>query len=125
MKKIVKLLTVVAIVGSLSACYSTGKEIDSGTTSKLIKGETTSTQVEAALGKPQTTTKNSDGTVYWSYIYGNVDINAATYIPIVGLFAGGAKTETQTLVITFDSNNIVTDWTQSDSATESGSVFNN
>ncbi len=43
----------------------------------------------------------------WSYSHMNVDVDAATFIPIVGLFAGGATSNVNTLTVIFDEKGIV------------------
>lgn len=37
----------------------------------------------------------------------NVDVDAATFIPIVGLFAGGATSTLETFTVVFDEKGIV------------------
>lgn len=43
----------------------------------------------------------------WSYTHMNVDVDPATFIPIVGLFAGGATSNLNTFTVSFDEQGIV------------------
>jgi hypothetical protein len=43
----------------------------------------------------------------WSYSHINVDVDAATFIPIVGLFAGGATSNLNTFTVVFDDQGVV------------------
>ena len=59
----------------------------------------------AALGLPATTT--STNVEAWTYTHVNIDVDAATFIPIVGLFAGGATSNVNTFTVVFDDKGIV------------------
>lgn len=43
----------------------------------------------------------------WSYTHMNVDVDPVTFIPIVGLFAGGATSNINTFTVSFDEQGIV------------------
>lgn len=58
----------------------------------------------AFAGLPPTTQTNIE---VWSYTHINVDVDAATFIPIVGLFAGGATSNVNTFTVAFDDQGIV------------------
>lgn len=102
----------------LSGCYSTGTPISDQSLNAFVKGETNTEQVEAALGKPQSVTSNSNGNKMWTYMFTDTDISPSTYIPFVGFFTGGAKSEFQTLIITFNEVGVITDWTNSVTTSE-------
>lgn len=55
----------------------------------------------AKLGKPQATSTNSDGTEVLTYVSMKSRVKAATFIPVVGMFAGGATASTAAIVFTF------------------------
>ena len=50
----------------------------------------------------------------------NVDVNAATFIPIVGLFAGGATSNINTFTVSFDEQGIVRHISSTQSQARSG-----
>ena len=58
-----------------------------------------------ALGLPSTITLTNVET--WSYTHFNIDVDAATFIPIVGLFAGGATSNVNAFTVVFDDKGIV------------------
>ena len=52
---------------------------------------------------PSTSTTNVE---VWSYTHINVDVDTATFIPIVGLFAGGATSNISTFTVVIDEQGI-------------------
>lgn len=108
-----------AIVVLLTGCYSTGQPIDTAKANQFVKGETTESEVIEALGKPTTITTNDLGEKQISYLHTDADVDAATYIPIVGIFAGGATGTAKTLTVSFDNKGIVKDWSMSESVVRS------
>ena len=63
---------------------------------------------------------NSDGLVTMTWIYSEATAKGATFIPIVGAFAGGANVKTKTLLVCLDTNGKVTDYSYSGGSTQSG-----
>jgi hypothetical protein len=70
-------------------------------------GVTTEADVIAKLGDPNMVSTNPDGTKIDTYMHVASSANAVNYIPVVGLFAGGAKSSSETVNFTFDSHNIL------------------
>ncbi len=71
-------------------------------------------------GLPASTTLST--VEMWSYTHINMDVNAATFIPIVGLFAGGATSNVSSFTVMFDEQGIVRhiSSTQTQSHSEAG-----
>lgn len=113
------LLIIAAIL--IGGCASSGAPIKQSELSGFVKGETTHDQVISSLGKPQSVTANADGTKTLVYVHVNTKVSAATYIPIVGAFAGGATSNAKTLTVHINANNTVKDW----SFTETETRYNN
>ena len=59
-------------------------------------GIDTAATITAKLGKPNSKSVSSDGAMTISYSSIHTRVKGATFIPIVGLFAGGAKAKTAT-----------------------------
>ena len=78
---------------------------------KIIQGKTTEAQIQQMLGKPNSASLNDKGDVTWVYMYQKGNVNAATYLPIIDIFASSATIHQKTLTITFNKNNIVKNWT--------------
>ena len=97
-------------------CYSTshGNPIDSNKVAGIQKGVTTRSQVEAMLGQPTNVSMLGDGRRMMTYSHTDVDTHAkgTSFIPVVGMFAGGATGEqhTQTLQVMLDKNDVVQDY---------------
>jgi hypothetical protein len=104
---------------TLSSCVSYGNKIDREYASKISKGVTTEAQVIQNLGQPMSIGLSSNGDKTMTYMHVASQAKAASYIPIVGLFAGGADSQTTMLIITLDgSTRIVKDWNYTESDTE-------
>lgn len=95
-------IAAVCAAAALAACVSMGTKVKTSQLAQFHKGVTTETQVEQALGKPQSETLNSSGTTSIVYTYSHATADAIDYVPIVGLFAGGAKGEQTNVTFTFD-----------------------
>jgi outer membrane protein assembly factor BamE (lipoprotein component of BamABCDE complex) len=107
-----------AVALSVAGCVTTGTEVHQAQLSQFHKGVTTEAQVEAALGKPQGSGLNSDGTTTLSYVYAHASPKAVDFVPIVGLFAGGATGEQTTVVFTFDKSGLLESYKASHAKTD-------
>lgn len=91
----------------LTACAAVGHKIDQSQVEQIHKGDTTKADVLKMLGKPDQITNDGNGLESYQYMYAKVTPKGATFVPIVGLFAGGANVENEMVQVTFDSNGIV------------------
>ena len=96
-----------AVAVSLAGCISSGTEVTATQASQFKVGATTEQQVIAALGQPEQTATNTDGTKVDTYLHTSAHATAATYVPIVGLFAGGAKGTTRSVTFTFNAKGVL------------------
>jgi hypothetical protein len=117
---IMRYLSVLIALVVLNACTSYGTKVDQGKLSQFVKGKTTYAEVIQQLGKPTQSTVNSDGIRTISYTYGQSQANAASFIPIVGIFVGGAESEYTTVTLNFDKNSILTDYSASEGGMDMG-----
>ena len=103
MKKLVILLTVI-----LAGCVTAGNPSvkDESKTSQIHKGVTTKQEVKELLGMPQSIT-TSDGVETWGYSYVHAQATGVSYIPIVGIFAGGATSESNSISLEFNEDDVV------------------
>ena len=92
-----------------AGCYSAGQKkiMDDMVIAKIIKGKSTKADIEHLLGKPSSVTFLEKGQEQWLYAYIDSTIRGATFIPVVGYFAGGADTQLHQLAIMFDDRDVV------------------
>ena len=102
----------------LIGCASTGHPINQDTLSKIKEGETTKQQVEKLIGSPEYESNPGNGECYWSYHFVRVASKVINFVPIARAFAGGSKTETQSVTIIFRPDNIVKNIYESHNASE-------
>ncbi len=107
------MLRIIALTTALfiSGCASYGNKIDSSYAANIEKGVTTESQVLGALGNPMSVGITPDGKRFAVYMYTYAQAKASSFIPVVGLFAGGSNTETQMLQIWYDENGVVSNYT--------------
>lgn len=79
--------------------------------------------VTAKLGKPKSVTASSTGMTIAVYIHTKTGIKATTFIPYVGLFAGGAKSKFSYKTFTFDATGTLQSFTSSDDTTDCNTTF--
>jgi hypothetical protein len=94
-------ITRVLIVLAFAGCVATGTQVKDSALTQFQKGVTTETDVERALGPPTSTTMSSDGTRSMSYSGVHAQPKAASFIPVVGLFAGGASSQVSMVTLRF------------------------
>lgn len=98
----------VAVIATVAAgCASSGTLVAEQQASQFERGVTTRAQVIAKLGEPQQSTKMDDGTRIDVYVHIQASATTATYIPVVGLFAGGAKGSNNTATFTYGPDGIL------------------
>jgi outer membrane protein assembly factor BamE (lipoprotein component of BamABCDE complex) len=123
MKKALALFLTIILVG----CASYGSKIDRNYAASIKKGVTTEEQVIKKMGSPMSIGLSANGQKTLTYMHVASQVKASTFIPIVGLFAGGADTQTTMLIITINqATGIVENWTynQSDSKLNTGLIAN-
>jgi outer membrane protein assembly factor BamE (lipoprotein component of BamABCDE complex) len=119
-KKYAKHVAVAALLFSSSAlmgCATSGTKVTADQAAQFRRGSTTEAELIAKLGEPTATVHSANGTTVDTYVYARGTADAASYIPVVGLFAGGAKGSATTATFVFDSDKILKDYTTSSSTT--------
>lgn len=98
-----------AAIGIMAGCASHGnREIaDESKVSRIQKGKSTKADVVALVGKPTEVDFTEAGLEKWKYTYTTASVRGTNFIPVVGIFAGGTDTETDTLTILFSKDGIV------------------
>jgi outer membrane protein assembly factor BamE (lipoprotein component of BamABCDE complex) len=115
-----KRMLMLAVSTTLLGCATVGREISDAQLATLKKGETTTNQAAAAFGEPTSTTKMSDGRQIMSYSFAYAQARPATFIPIVGIFAGGSDVRSSVVMLTFNKDGVLQDYTSTQSVTGVG-----
>jgi outer membrane protein assembly factor BamE (lipoprotein component of BamABCDE complex) len=102
----------------LCACVSSGTQVKQTSLDQFHEGTTTEADVTKALGPPQGRNVSSDGTHQLVYVYMHAHAKGASYIPVVGLFAGGAKGNSTAVRFDFDSSGKLTHYAANQTATD-------
>lgn len=117
------MLTVVLIIPvmlfSLAGCATVGHKLDPDAVAKIKQGETSKAQVIELIGSPDQVTMMPDGSTMWMYQYIRVAAKPQNFIPVVGLLAGGADSQSQFYMLTIGPDGIVRSITGSYGASES------
>jgi hypothetical protein len=108
----------------VSGCVSSGnpKVMEQARLDQIVLDVSTKADVKRVLGQPNSQSQQSGSAATvpgytpvpglansetWSYTHLSVDVDGATFIPIVGLFAGGATSHLNTFTVVFDQAGIV------------------
>jgi hypothetical protein len=109
MKRKCKLVALLSLTLLLSGCatnYGASQIQDFGRYSSLDKGSTTKQGVYELFGQPHDVTYLDSMESVWTYYSVNIRNNALTYIPFVGLLAGGLDTNASIASFFFDTSQI-------------------
>ncbi len=112
-----KVIALVAAAFVIIGCASVVRELDQGAVGKIQQGITKS-QVLDLIGIPDKAFYTGDGDVIWSYIYVPAPVKAAAVIPAVSPPARVAKTQQQSLTITFGPDGVVKNITSAEGGKE-------
>lgn len=113
---LIRLLAILLVVLSVSACASGGNEkvkdeTISSVGTKVKKGVTTETQVKALYGEPTNVSLTDGGSEVWTYEYSHVSAKAVNFVPIVNFFAAGHDVDKNQVVFIFDKDKVMQNYT--------------
>ena len=115
-----RLVLVVVMALTLSACVATGRKVTQQQLSGFKEGKTTYQEVITQLGKPTSSTVNSDGTRLIIYSYVQSQVSPVSVVPVLGRFVEGTETESSYAMLQFDQNGVLTQYTSNEGATSTG-----
>lgn len=122
-----KRLFVFFVIGVfLSGCATAGspKVKDQNLLAKISKGVTTQDEILAMYGKPQVKKTKENGLEVWEYHYVQTEVTAVTFVPVVGLFAGGANSKVDGIEVEFNADKVVNNYTTSTGSVKSQNFGN-
>jgi small neutral amino acid transporter SnatA (MarC family) len=103
--KMKKLMIALGIFLALIGCASTGTQVSIETASKFKEGVATEREIVSELGRPTSMTMvGSQRSIVYSG--GQCQTKAATFIPVVGAFAGGMDCQSSAVVFVLDGNGV-------------------
>jgi len=120
-------LAAILLIGGTLGCYSSthGTRIDRTQVDLIKKGVTTRAEVESMFGPPANMMIMGDGKrqAMWQYVETDAQADGKSFIPIYGVFAGGAKatSKTQSLQVIYTKDEIVDDFVFSGGTSETES----
>ncbi len=108
--------TIIALAAILSAglagCSSQGnQQIEHLTprqvSRKIIRGQTTKSEVKAELGAPLKVSYNSAGNQQWEYDYTKLHLTTTDFLPFISAVENNARGTRKSLVILFNRQGVV------------------
>lgn len=115
-----KLFTMALAAIAIAGCAASGVRVTDDQVAHFQKGVTTKAEVLQALGQPTVQTRLADGSSVVVYSFYETAVRPATLIPIVGAFAGGADSRSNTMTLRFDQQGKLIDTTSSTYASGTG-----
>ena len=109
-----------ALLVGLAASAAVAGPITDEQLAALKVGVTTYGEVVAEFGRPATVETASDGSRVIVYTVTHTRAKVATFVPVVGMFAGGAKGSVQIDRFEFDAKGVLAKVTASDTTVECG-----
>lgn len=108
-RRIVSSLLAALALLAIQGCASSGnpKVADFNPTTQVEYGKTTKQEIHAMLGEPNGKKYGADGKEVWVYSYAQAQARPATFIPVVGLFAGGMDGSAKKLIFAFDRQGVL------------------
>jgi outer membrane protein assembly factor BamE (lipoprotein component of BamABCDE complex) len=104
-------LWTIAVLAALSGCVSSGTKVTEQQADQFEKGKSTEADVIAKLGAPTSSSRAADGARADVYMYTKSQARAASFIPVVGLLAGGADATMMAVIFHFTPDGVLKDWT--------------
>jgi len=111
-----KITSMLLIIFVLTGCTTTGStELGSiqktHLNDKIIKNESTMQDIEQMLGNPTSTKTNSNNKEIWTYDFSSSRKTLPSYIPLIKEFSRGITNKSKKLIIYFNKNQIVKNYT--------------
>ncbi len=96
------ILPIALLAGCATSEHGARNLSDVGRYTQLQKSVTTKKDVFISFGQPHDVQYAEDHASFWRYYQAKTSSNVATFIPFVGLLAGGVNSSTMTATIFFD-----------------------
>lgn len=110
MKKTLLIICLGLMAVSSTSCSTVGNpkiEQPAEVAAQIQPGKTTKSEVRALAGEPSKTEFSDTGDETWEYTLMKSQVRGASFIPVIGLFAGGADVQTYSLTVRFRPDGVV------------------
>ena len=116
-------LLLIVFVAALSACATSGNKHlqnhNEATVSQQIKkGTTTKSEIRQLLGEPNNVSFTDSGNQIWTYKFERAVPHVINFIPFIRLLSSGADVTAKELVIMFDRNDVVIEYSMKETNRE-------
>lgn len=108
----------------LAGCAASGVKVTEEQLSKLTVGVSTESHAVAHLGAPTSRMRLASGEVMLQYVYAEAQVRPASFVPVVGLFAGGTDVRGNMVVLSFGVDGKLANTSSSASQLGTGTGFN-
>ena len=116
MRRLSSLLLVLGLLG----CVATGTKVTEAQLGQFQIGSTRYADVVQALGPPNQSTLKSDGSREAIYTYTQAQVHAVNFIPVAGAFLGGQRSEQTSVLLVFDAQQILQQYSATQGQTAIG-----
>lgn len=107
----------------LSGCASGGVKVEERQLSSFERGRTTYSQVIGQLGAPTANTLMNDGRRVIVYTFVQAQARPESFIPIVGIFVGGADSQATSASLIFDREGVLESYSSTQAQYGMGTGF--
>ena len=101
------LLALLIFITSCATNFGSSQTQDFGRYLSVKEGISSKSDIFDSFGQPGDVNYFENSESVWVYYAVSMTMSGASYIPVVGLFAGGSNTNTQISKFYFDPNNIL------------------
>ena len=102
-----KIIYSMAVVLALAGCASAGVQVSREAATQFKEGVTTESEIRAKLGQPTSESVSSGDLHTLIYAGSQSSIKAATFIPLVGAFVGGADVHSTAAIYTINKDGVM------------------
>lgn len=119
MKTLYITLLLIVVVTTLSGCASSGnknleKQTEVTISQQITKGKTKKTDIKQLFGEPSSVSPTDSGNQMWTYRFERAVPHVSNFVPFVGIFSSGADVTSKELVIMFDRNDVISEYTMNE-----------
>jgi hypothetical protein len=102
-----RFLPTAALVAIVAGCASSGVKVTDAQLAQFTRGKTTLAEVLAALGPPTSRMRANDGSTMLQYVAAQASVRPASFIPVVGMIAGGSDIKSSVVALRFDQKDVL------------------